>query len=211
MVRDYSKGKIYKLCCKDVNVKEIYVGSTINMKNRKNGHKTNCTNINSKKYNYKVYEYIRKNDNWSNWSMVWIKDFPCNSKKELEAEEDKIMRELNATLNSQTGVLNNKEYRDINRKKINESKRKSYHNNKDKISEKHKVKVKCECGCEIRKQHLPRHLKTKKHQNFISGEPYVKFKDKINIKCECGCEIRKEHLARHRKTKKHLDFLSSNI
>ena len=36
---DYSKGFIYKLCCLDVNIKDIYVGSSTNFKERKKQHK----------------------------------------------------------------------------------------------------------------------------------------------------------------------------
>jgi predicted GIY-YIG superfamily endonuclease len=36
---DYSKGFIYKLCCLDVNIKEIYIGSSTNFKQRKRHHK----------------------------------------------------------------------------------------------------------------------------------------------------------------------------
>ena len=41
-------GFIYKIVCKDVAVKEIYVGSTTNLKVRKCAHKSSCNNINSK-------------------------------------------------------------------------------------------------------------------------------------------------------------------
>jgi len=37
---DYSKGLIYKLVCRDVTVKDAYVGSTTNFDQRKGGHKT---------------------------------------------------------------------------------------------------------------------------------------------------------------------------
>ena len=45
---DYSKSMIYKLCCKDVNIKEIYVGSTTNLIKRKYQHKADCYNKNRK-------------------------------------------------------------------------------------------------------------------------------------------------------------------
>ena len=52
---DYSNSIIYKLCCRDVNVKEIYVGSTTNFRARKNQHKS-CCKIIKKKNNIKVYQ-----------------------------------------------------------------------------------------------------------------------------------------------------------
>ena len=65
-------------------------------------------------------------------------------------------------------------YRQNNKDKINEH----YKNNKVKINERSKIYrqnnkdkineiIKCSCGSEITKQHLLRHLKTKKHLSTI--------------------------------------------
>ena len=75
----------------------------------------------------------------------------------------------------------NKEYRENNKEKIKEKDKKYNKNNKDKIKEynkkkyennkdKIKEKFKCECGSEIRKYELSRHLKTKKHIKFIENK-----------------------------------------
>ena len=208
MTRDYSKGFIYKLCCKDVNVKEIYVGSSINMKNRKNQHKTDCNNINSDKYNQKKYKYIRENGNWSNWSMIWIKDFPCNNKRELQAEEDKIMKELNATLNMVDAIKDKekhkkkmKEYYEKNKKKIILRVSERYEEKKEDI------KIYKKEWCEKNKE--KRQIQNKKR--YEENKEEIRKLRNINIKCECGCEISKSNLTRHRKSKKHQSFISSNI
>jgi len=175
MVRDYSKGVIYKLCCKDVNIKEIYVGSSINMRERKKGHSKYSNNSNTK-----LYRYIRENGGWNNWNMIWIKNYPCNSKRELEAEEDKIMRELNATLNTNNAICNieekkektkikNKKYREKNKEKIKEKEKEYRETNKEKIKEKQKIKIMCECGCMINKSNISTHKKTKKHLKLLSS------------------------------------------
>ena len=36
---------LYNIVCKDVNVKEIYVGSTKDFGNRKREHKTRCNDV----------------------------------------------------------------------------------------------------------------------------------------------------------------------
>ena len=55
---DYSKAFIYKICCKDKNIEECYIGSSTNFVNRKNQHKNSCNNINNKEYNQKkIYIY----------------------------------------------------------------------------------------------------------------------------------------------------------
>jgi hypothetical protein len=38
------------------------------------------------------------------FNMIEIKKFPCKNKKEAEAEEDRVMRELKATMNSKGAV-----------------------------------------------------------------------------------------------------------
>ena len=96
---DYSKTIIYKIVCKDLNVTDLYVGSTSNFIKRKYTHKFSCTSENNKKYNFKVYQIIRENGGWDNWDMIEIEKFSCINKREAEAEEDKVMRELKATMN----------------------------------------------------------------------------------------------------------------
>ena len=174
MIRDYSKGFIYKLCCKDVSIKDIYVGSSINFKQRKRGHKGDCNNINLKAYNTYKYQFIRNNGGWDNWDMIEIKKYPCNDKRELETEEDKIMRELNATLNTHKPIKNKieiatykREYGIKNKVEIAEKNKEYREKNKVIIAEKNKETFTCDCGSVIRKDVKLKHIKTIKHQTFI--------------------------------------------
>ena len=66
---NYQNTIIYKLVCNDLNVDNVYVGHTTNFRNRKRSHKERCTDPNSKEYHYKVYNKIRNNEGWNNWSM----------------------------------------------------------------------------------------------------------------------------------------------
>ena len=84
---DYSKSLIYKLCCKDPLIEDIYIGSTTNMKVRKGQHKTHCNNKNDKRYNQNKYQFIRENGGFDNWDMIMIEEYSCNSKRELEKRE----------------------------------------------------------------------------------------------------------------------------
>ena len=56
---DYTKCCIYKMCCKDANIEEIYIGSTTNVIRRRCEHKSKCTNPNDKDYNAYKYQFIR--------------------------------------------------------------------------------------------------------------------------------------------------------
>ena len=67
---DYSKTIIYKLCCKDVNITDEYVGGTTNFYGRKGNHKGKCNNSNTR-----VYKFIRENGGWDNWEMIEIEKY----------------------------------------------------------------------------------------------------------------------------------------
>ena len=67
---DYSNACIYKICCKDLSVKDVYVGSTTNFVQRcqrRRDHKAVCNNEKGRDYNYYVYQFIRENGGWDNW------------------------------------------------------------------------------------------------------------------------------------------------
>ena len=64
----------YKISCKDVNIQDCYVGQTTNFKSRCNDHKSCCNNEKSKQYNRKVYQFIRDNGGWVNWTIT---EFLC--------------------------------------------------------------------------------------------------------------------------------------
>ena len=88
----YENGCIYMLRHKDdVELQNIYIGSTTNFRNRKNEHKTICKCENHRNHNQKKYQYIRTNGGWDNWKMIWLEDYPCKSKKELLKREDEVM------------------------------------------------------------------------------------------------------------------------
>ena len=55
---DYSQALIYKLVCQDLDIKEVYVGSTTNFRIRKNSHKTKCGNEKSPQHNLCVYTTV---------------------------------------------------------------------------------------------------------------------------------------------------------
>ena len=113
---DYQKAKIYKICCKDVDVTDCYVGSTTNMSRRKSTHKNVCNNERGKCYNLNVYRFIRDNGGWQNWDMVVVEDFPCDSKNQLHTRERHHMELLRATLNKYIPSRTRKEYKKAYRK-----------------------------------------------------------------------------------------------
>ena len=67
-------GIIYKLVSTDINIKEIYVGSTINFRTRKCHHKSTCNNKDDTNYNLNVNKYIRDNGGWDTFDMIQIEE-----------------------------------------------------------------------------------------------------------------------------------------
>lgn len=97
---DYSTTVIYKITCKDPNIKDLYVGHTTNFVQRKQSHKQSCTNEKSSNYKCKLYEMIRKTGGWDNWTMEIINFFKCENQYEARTKEQEYFVLLNATLNS---------------------------------------------------------------------------------------------------------------
>ena len=173
---DYSKTLIYKIQHQTKD-ELLYVGSTTHFGNRKVRHKNNCNNANGKSYNLKLYSTIRDNGGWDAFNMVIVKEFPCENKRQAEAEEDRIMREMKACLNSHRAYITKeekkeqmKEYREQNRDKVNEQKKEYYIRNINKIKEKNKEKINCQCGCAVIKYNLARHKRSKKHQEYLNQQ-----------------------------------------
>uniref|UniRef100_A0A6C0EAY4 C2H2-type domain-containing protein n=1 Tax=viral metagenome TaxID=1070528 RepID=A0A6C0EAY4_9ZZZZ len=97
---DYSNTIIYKIMCKDTNIKDVYVGHTTNFVQRKHAHKQNCTNMKSINYSCKLYQAIRNNGGWNNWNMEIVGFFNCKDHYEARIKEQEYFELLHATLNS---------------------------------------------------------------------------------------------------------------
>jgi len=175
---DYSKGIIYKLCCNDLNIKEIYVGSTCNFTRRKYGHKWSCNNEKDRNHNICVYQYIRNNGGWDNWDMIMIQEHPCENKRQLERRERFWIESLNPALNKQIPSRTKKEYYTDNKQGISEYKKEYREKNKDKIFEK-KKKYRENNKQEIREKKKEYYEKNKDKINEKKKEYYEKNKEKI--------------------------------
>ena len=98
---NYSNSIIYKLCCLDSSITDIYIGSTTNKTRRKNHHKTCCNNVNNKDYNIYVYQFIRENGGFDNWDFVEIERVNAIDKSDLHKRERFYIESLKSTLNKQ--------------------------------------------------------------------------------------------------------------
>ena len=164
---DYSKSIIYTIRSRD----NVYVGSTIDFRSRKNQHKVCIYNENSEKYNRKIYKTIRENN--YEWVMRPYSKYSCKDKLELTIEEERVRQLLKADLNSQscgTGLTEKeyfKQYREEHKNILNEYIKQYNEEHKDELNEKKRQKITCECGCIVTKNNLARHSKSKKHIIFM--------------------------------------------
>ena len=168
---DYKKSVIYKLCCDDTNIHDIYVGSTTNFTLRKSQHKGACNNPNNKDHNYNVYKFIRENGGWTNWDMVEIERYIAIDKRDLHKRERYWLENLGATLNknipSRTKKESRKAYYQNNKEELlkrqKEYKKAYYQNNQEEIKEKIKEKIMCDCGSIVNKACIARHKRSMQH------------------------------------------------
>jgi hypothetical protein len=203
---DYSKTIIYKIVCNDLNITDIYVGHTTDFTRRKLSHKSSCNNINDKKYYLTIYEAIRKNGGWGNWSMIEIEKYPCIDANEARKKERVWFEELNAKLNMIFPQRTDEEYRNDNKEKV-----KNYR--KENIDHIHEV------GRIYHQQHKEKRnsysevyrTNNKEKIKQLSVDYYEKIKDKLKEKltCECGAIISRVYITKHCKTKAHIKYLET--
>jgi hypothetical protein len=181
---DYSKGKIYTIRFHNTN--EIYIGSTtqslaVRFGGHKRGGSIKCS----------LYKLINSkyNGDWSVCYYELYENYSCNNKEELCKKEGELIRLfkndenyncINCRIAGRTDIEYDREHAEIrkeNRKNnpdIFKKRDKDYYeNNKEKINERKKEKITCACGLCIAKGNLADHIKTKKHQNYLSLLPTI--------------------------------------
>jgi len=166
---DYKNGKIYKLVSN--SLPDIYIGSTTQpLPKRLHLHKNSFKFFKDGKKVYKstAFKLFEQGD----VEIVLIELCPCNSKMELEAKERYFIETLEC-VNKVIPTRTQQEYRNSSegKEKIKTTRKIYNDSNKDKIKLYDKtykaIKITCECGASIKKQHLARHLKTQKHLAFV--------------------------------------------
>ena len=83
--------------------------------------------------------------------------------KEIIAEKQKIYQQNNKEIISEKKKI----YREQNKEKVKEYDKKYKEDNKEILYQKAKEKIICECGCQVNKNGLSRHKKTKNHLLFL--------------------------------------------
>lgn len=185
---DYSNTIFYQIYCKDPSVKDLYIGHTTNFVQRKYAHKRSCVNTKSANYNCKVYETIRNNMGWDNWTMEIIAFHNCEDLYDAKKQEQRYFEEYKATLNSVEPLPPRKPEKEVIVKPEKEefycSSCRVYFNTR-KLQEEHNKR--------------PRHLKMIRNETEITPNHITKFEcDKCNFKCN-----KQSNYNKHLLTNKH--------
>ena len=220
---------IYKIYCLDENIKDCYIGSTNDLIRRISEHKKNCNNINSRNYNFKVYNFIRANGGYINWDFEILETFNTIDKQDLFKIEGQYIKNNYSNLNSKVAGRTHQEYYEDNKKHLQTYYKNYYEDNKQQIKEQHKIYYennKIELNeqskkyrednkqqiKETRKIHYEKNkieLNEKKQKYYEENKIEINEKQKEKIICEfCKLLIRKANIKRHQKTKKCLDMQS---
>jgi hypothetical protein len=151
MVKDYSKGKIYKIVSDSCD--DIYIGSTVQtLAQRLGKHRSDYNQWKKGNARYtRSFSLIERGD----YHIILIEPFSCNNQEELTARERHFI-ENNVCLNKVIPGRTRKEYNQDNKEKIKEW----YQLNKERIKEKHKEhkkeyhKLTFQCLCDGEQHNL---------------------------------------------------------
>tara|TARA_B110000967_G_scaffold185790_1_gene206374 strand:- start:39 stop:386 length:348 start_codon:yes stop_codon:yes gene_type:complete len=106
-------------------------------------HKHTCNNSNSRKYNYKLYQFIRANGGWANWKIIVEYETKGYDKWNRWLLEQVYKDDLEPVLNMVNALGLDKERRRIG------------------INKNAKIKAKCNyCDKEMNKSSIRRHIKS---------------------------------------------------
>jgi len=179
----------YKLVCLIFGIDEIYVGQTVNVKDRIYTHK-----YDSKTSNTRVNKYIREHG-WENFEMIFLEEKECENRAEAEIIEGYWAKKLEASLNMKVPGRTKEEYREDNRDRIRLRDQKYHEDNRKKYQE------------YDRKYH-----ENNRESIQLRGQKYRENNSEIiNAKhtCECGGRYTYSNKTKHEKTKKHIEFTTT--
>ena len=102
-----------------------------------------------------------------NFNIKVLEEFPCKSKQELETRERWYI-ENNHCINNKLPIFSEEE----RSKKYREYYEKHNEHLKAMMKAYASTKVKCECGCVVRRGYLSKHRKTKKHLDLLTSNAW---------------------------------------
>jgi len=156
--QNYNQARIYKITCNLPTINEIYIGSTADYEQRCINHWSACHNVNHPNYRFKVYNYIRNNGGFGNFTIDVIEHYPCANKTEMRIREQHYINALKPTLNERRAYQSEEDLK----------LQKQYHNDINN-SNRPKGKFNCtNCNKTYTYANKQTHLRSKYCQNYKS-------------------------------------------
>jgi hypothetical protein len=159
---NYENTIIYKLCCKNANITDIYIGHTTDMTRRRYRHKACANNPNLNGGRSNCFETIRANGGWENWDMIELEKWSCKDANEAKARERYWIEQLKPSLNYEIPSRTRKEWytdtRPLRREEDNIKCKKYREANSEMLNEKKREKIQCpHCPSLISRSGMARH------------------------------------------------------
>lgn len=149
---------------------ENYIGSTKDFNQRKTSHKNNCYNTKTRKYNYKVYYYIREHGGWDFCEMCPIEELDCETVTQALIREEFWRKDYNALLNGKKAYQTEEEF--LIQKKLNSAIYNPINNPINNAKRKLNIFT-CSCGSSFQSCRKEQHFKSQKHQKFVINVPPI--------------------------------------
>ena len=196
----FQNGQIYKIV--DVGYNKCYIGSTCEeLSQRMARHRSHYKSYLKGQHGHTKSFDIFNEYGIDNCKIEWVENYPCNSKKELEAREG-IHIKNNTCVNKNVAGRTDKEYREDNKEAI----RQSYNNWKENNKEKYQTYQK------QWQNDNKEHLQDYKHNWYENDKERIKARisewAKQSYNCECGSSLSRGNLSIHLKTKRHQDYIN---
>jgi len=196
---NYNDAVIYKICCDDIDIKNVYIGSTCKFIDRKRTHKNACNNKANRDYDRYVYRFIRENGGWKNWTVSIVDYTPCNSGLELLRIERKYIEKIDKdlSLNIQLPTRTPAEYLLDNYNHIQQKKKEYKLDNYEYLQQKNKEYYE-KNKTTINEKRTTKEFKQKRNEDL-----------RKKVKCDnCGFMSNKSNLIRHKTSKRCMEFKS---
>jgi len=166
---------VYKIYCKDPEIKDSYYGSTSNYYQRWHSHKHSTKNYKNPKHMYKVYQKIRDTGGWSNWEFEIVQE-EMNKVDARNLEKECVLAN-EFSLNSIVPARTMKEWKLANPDKVKAQAKRTYKKNPaywaqyyQKRKDEYLEKVVCECGVTSSRIHFKKHQRTQKHLDYLANQ-----------------------------------------
>lgn len=175
---NYANTIIYKLCCKDPEISDIYIGHTTNFTRRKQEHKKHLYNPKSNDYNCYKSIFIRDHGGWDNWDMIEICKVSCLDVNEARRIERQHIEGLKATLNKNIPSRTMDEWWTDHKEEINETRRqyRSDHPEEMKEKDRHRYIAESEVRKARQKKYYANHAEDQREKR---RQYWLEHKDEI--------------------------------